>query len=109
MTDGNADQLRFITDQLAEQVAARAIEKFAEEHPEDRTWGRTKLEWGVILSIMTSAACLIFTGGFVYGQVQANSREIARLRDEGDKTTDRLARIETKVDILVEAKTGKAP
>lgn len=61
----------------------------------------TKLEWGVVFSVIVSAASLIFSAGVVWTTVQQNTQEIAILKANRDATTDRLARIETKVDIIL--------
>ena len=61
----------------------------------------TKLEWGVVFSVIVSAASLIFSAGVVWTTVQQNTQEIAILKANRDETTDRLARIETKVDIIL--------
>lgn len=61
----------------------------------------TKLEWGVVFSVIVSAASLIFSAGVVWTTVQQNTQEIAVLKANRDETTDRLARIETKVDIIL--------
>ena len=72
----------------------------------------TKLEWGVVFSILASTASLIFTAGVVWTTVQEHSRDIAALKASDTGNIDRLARIETKLDILlvgkpVEPKGGK--
>lgn len=97
MNDGNEIQ----TAQTIAAVADAAVARYAAGNPEKRLLGRDKTEWGVILSLIVSSASLIFSGGYVYGQVQKNSAEIERLRADRDSEIDRLARIETKVDILV--------
>jgi hypothetical protein len=61
----------------------------------------TKLEWGVVFSVIVSAASLIFSAGVVWTTVQQNTQEIAILKANRDETTDRLARIETKVDLIL--------
>lgn len=103
MPDGNAEQVRQITDALAEQAANMAVEKYVRENPnpDPRLLGRTKIEWGVIVSLCASAASLVFTAGFLWGQVQANTKEIDSLRQSNTDTVDRLARIETKLDIIL--------
>jgi hypothetical protein len=64
----------------------------------------TKLEWGVVFSVLASAASILFSAGVVWTTVQVHEREIAALKASRDETTDRLARIETKLDILLEGK-----
>lgn len=97
MPDGNSEQIRAV----AETVADVAVAKFARENPVQRLLGRTKVEWGVIVSLCGSAASLVFTAGFLWGQVQANTKEIDSLRQSNTDTVDRLARIETKLDIIL--------
>lgn len=68
---------------------------------------KTKLtltEVGVIFSIASSLAVGIFTLGIYFGQVSDNTREIGELKRQNTETIDRLARIETKVDIILETK-----
>jgi hypothetical protein len=62
----------------------------------------TKLEWGVVFSVLASAASILFSAGVVWTTVQVHEREISALKASRDETTDRLARIETKLDILLE-------
>lgn len=61
----------------------------------------TKLEWGVLFSVIVSAASLIFSAGVVWTTVQVHDRAISELKAKDGATTDRLARIETKLDILI--------
>jgi hypothetical protein len=61
----------------------------------------TKLEWGVIFSLLASAGSIVFTAGVVWQKVQASDVRITALEATNDKNTDRLARIETKLDILL--------
>lgn len=67
-----------------------------------------KLEWGVIISFLISAGSAVFSTGVIWTTVQVHDREIAELKAEGGKNTDRLARIETKLDILLGA-PGQRP
>ena len=65
----------------------------------------TKLEWGVLFSVIVSASSLIFSAGVVWTTVQIHEKEIGQLM-EGDRSqTDRLARIETKLDLILSNKT----
>lgn len=61
----------------------------------------SRLEWGVLFSVIVSAASLIFSAGVVWTTVQVHDRAIQELRSKGDSTTDRLARMETKIDLLL--------
>lgn len=69
-----------------------------------------RAEWGVILSLIISAATAIFAGGIVYGQVQAQEVRVAKLETKVDQQGDALAaqavtvaRIDANVGFLVEA------
>lgn len=61
----------------------------------------TKLEWGVVLSLLASAGSIIFSAGIIWTTVQQHDREILMLKTKADENTDRLARIETKLDIVI--------
>lgn len=61
----------------------------------------TKLEWGVVLSMLASAGSIIFSAGIIWTTVQQHDREILMLKTKADENTDRLARIETKLDIVI--------
>lgn len=61
----------------------------------------TKLEWGVVLSLLASAGSIIFSAGIIWTTVQQHDREILMLKAKADENTDRLARIETKLDIVI--------
>ena len=69
----------------------------------------TKLEWGVIFSLFASAGSILFSAGIVWQKVQANDVRIATLETSADKNTDRLARIETKLDIIIDNKMKVRP
>lgn len=64
----------------------------------------TKLEWGVVFSVIASAASILFSAGVVWTTVQVHDSKITTLESKADANTDRLARIETKLDILLEGK-----
>lgn len=68
----------------------------------------SKLEWGVLFSVLASAGSIIFSAGIVWTTVQVHEREIASLKSKDDENTDRLARIETKLDIIISEKVEKA-
>lgn len=38
-----------------------------------------RLDWGIIVSLAMSAASLLFTGGVVYGQVQAHDVRLVKV------------------------------
>ena len=66
----------------------------------------TRLEWGVIVSLIVSASSIVFTAGIVWQKVQANEVRITTLEATNSTNTDRLARIETKLDLLVSERPG---
>lgn len=61
----------------------------------------TKLEWGVVLSFLVSSASLVFSAGVVWTKVQVHDAAIASLNQTQVGNADRLARIETKLDIIL--------
>lgn len=67
----------------------------------------TRLEWGVLFSVIVSAASLIFSAGVVWTTVQTHDRDIATLKAKDAINTDRLARIETKLDLVLAGQLGK--
>ena len=48
----------------------------------------TRLEWGVIVSLIVSASSIIFTAGIVWQKVQANEVRIATLEATNSTNTD---------------------
>jgi hypothetical protein len=62
----------------------------------------TKLEWGVVFSVLASGASIVFSAGVIWTTVKVHDSRIAALESKADANTDRLARIETKIDLLVE-------
>ena len=67
----------------------------------------TKLEWGVILSLLLSAGSVVFSAGVIWTTVQSHDDDIVLLKQAQANNTDRLARIETKIDIVVMREQGK--
>ena len=64
-----------------------------------------RLDWGIIISMLMSAASLLFTGGIVYGQVQAHDTRIVKIEARADmRDADTLS---IKTD-LAEIKTSLA-
>lgn len=43
-----------------------------------------RLDWGIIISMLMSAASLLFTGGIVYGQVQAHDTRLVKIEARED-------------------------
>ena len=66
----------------------------------------TRLEWGVIVSLIVSAGSIVFTAGIVWQKVQANDVRISTLEATNATNTDRLARIETKLDLIISERIG---
>lgn len=62
-----------------------------------------RLDWGIIISLLMSAASLLFTGGVVYGQVQAHDARIAKI--EGREDTHDANTLAIK-EALAEIKTS---
>lgn len=86
--------------------------------PEDeiQTVGRNliRVEWGVILSLIVSAATAVFAGGVVYGQVQAQNVRLTKVEGKVDQQADALgalqvtvARVDANVSFLVDASRGR--
>lgn len=69
----------------------------------------SKLELGVVLSLITSAGSVVFSAGIVWTTVQQHDREIIALKLKSDANTDRLARIETKLDLLLDERKRETP
>ena len=64
----------------------------------------TKLEWGVAFSVLASAASIVFSAGVIWTTVKIHDNRIISLEAKADGNTDRLARIETKLDLLIGGK-----
>lgn len=71
--------------------------------------GVKRAEWGVIASLAVSTATALFTGGIVYGQVQAQEQRLSKveLRQEGTSAqlaaqAVTIARIDANVGFLTE-------
>lgn len=71
--------------------------------------GVKRAEWGVMISLAVSAATALFTGGIVYGQVQANDQRLSKVETRQDITTAQLtqqaltiARIDANVGFLAD-------
>ena len=63
--------------------------------------GLTVSEWVAIGSLLLSVCTIVFVAGFVWGQVQSNTGAIKDLQASKAESIDRLARIETKLDIVL--------
>lgn len=62
----------------------------------------TLAELGVIISILLSVGTVIFTGGYLYGQVQSNTTRIDKLEPQMANVDRRLERIDTNVEWIRE-------
>lgn len=61
-----------------------------------------KLEWGVIFSLLISACSAVFSAGIVYSAVQDHEKRLSRVEVRSDSVIERLARIESNLEFLVE-------
>ena len=64
----------------------------------------TRLEWGVVFSMLASASSIIFSAGVVWSKLQNQETQIKDLQIADHDQVDRLARIETKLDLILEEK-----
>ncbi|QIG80124.1 hypothetical protein [Stakelama tenebrarum] len=62
----------------------------------------TRVEWGVIASLLVSALTLAFTFGILYGNVQRNEQRIETVESKVDEMTLRLGSIDANVDFLAQ-------
>ncbi|MDE2434749.1 MAG: hypothetical protein KGM49_00680 [Sphingomonadales bacterium] len=65
----------------------------------------TKLEWGVLFSVIASAASIVFSAGVIWTTVKVHDSRIAQLETTANSNNDRLARIETKLDVILADRT----
>lgn len=61
----------------------------------------TGIELGVAISLLLSAGSIVFSAGVIWTTVQTHERDIEELKSKRADTVDRLARIETKLDIAL--------
>lgn len=61
-----------------------------------------RAEWGVILSLLLSAASIVFSAGVIWTTVQQHSSDINDLRDKSDDQAEKLTRIDANVTFLAE-------
>jgi hypothetical protein len=64
-------------------------------------------DWISLLSLIVSLGTIVFVAGFMYGQVQQNHSDIQELKRSRDDSIDRLARIETKLDQILNTTTTR--
>lgn len=55
----------------------------------------SRVEWGVITSLLISALTSAFTFGIIYGQVQRNDTRITKLETGASEVLSRISNIET--------------
>lgn len=67
----------------------------------------TRLEWGVLFSVIVSAASLIFSAGVVWTTVQTHDRAIQDLQTSRNSSIERLASIEAKIDLMLDRERAK--
>ena len=67
-----------------------------------------KLEWSVILSLFASMASIVFWTGTLWTKVNQNYADIVLLKAAALGNADRLARIETKLDLILEDRAAAA-
>jgi hypothetical protein len=68
-----------------------------------------KMEIGLVVTTAISLGSWIFSAGILYGQIQSNTKEISVVQTsvsiasaKNNSIDNRLARIETKVDLLID-------
>jgi hypothetical protein len=66
----------------------------------------TKLEWGVVFSLLASSASIIFSAGVIWTKLQQHDADISVLKVASGTNIDRLARIETKLDVILADKAA---
>lgn len=69
---------------------------------------KPKTDWAVVFAVVTSAASLVFSAGIVWANDQKQDADIAALKASDRSAYDRLARIETKLDIILADRKGGA-
>lgn len=60
----------------------------------------TLTEWVAIASLLLSVGSVVFTGGFVYGQVQNNTDRLDRIEPKVEAVAARIERIDANVEWL---------
>lgn len=65
-----------------------------------------KPDWAVVFAVVCSAASLVFSAGIVWANDQKQDAEIGLLKINDRSAYDRLARIETKLDIILADRKG---
>jgi hypothetical protein len=79
--------------------------KVSEEQPSS---GMAVLErLGIIVSLLLSAGSVLFSFGILWTKVQQNEADIVIIKASNISQIDRLARIETKLDIVLDGSRGR--
>jgi hypothetical protein len=108
MTDtGNAAQVRVIAEQLAGQL-------FEAWRAEQAQLGeKQRASWPAWFGVMLGAISIVFAAGSLRSDVATATTRIDKLEQRADsqdtagkQVTDRLARIETKLDLALEHRKG---
>lgn len=101
---GNEAQVRVVAEQLFEVWKA-----------EQSTQGeKQRASWPAWLGVVLAFVALIFSAGSLRSEVASNKVRIDKLEERADgqdkataQITDRLARIETKLDLVLERRKGQ--
>jgi MFS superfamily sulfate permease-like transporter len=62
--------------------------------------GVKRAEWGIVISIVISLATAIFTVGYIYGQVQENTRRLLIVETDTRVMQTTLVRVDANVTFL---------
>jgi hypothetical protein len=62
---------------------------------------------GIIVSLLLSAGSVLFSFGILWTKVQQNEADIVIIKASNISQIDRLARIETKLDIVLDGSRGR--
>lgn len=62
----------------------------------------TLTEWGVVISLLTSAGVGIFTLGVVYAQVNQNTARLEKIEPKVEDISRRIERVDANVEFLRE-------
>jgi hypothetical protein len=67
------------------------------DDPQRKGASVSRVEWGVITSLLISALTSAFTFGIIYGQVQRNDTRITKLETGASEVVTRLSNVETQL------------
>ena len=77
------------------------------QHPTATERKVTRGEWFAGVACVISAASLIFSAGFVYGQTQENTRRVTELERKVDPAVVDISSMKTSIDYLVAAERAR--